>query len=65
MRAKDRATAIIFTSANGSVKIPIAVIGKSGNPRQFRNEAPSCYKITNSKALSNTFYLRSGWTKCL
>ena len=41
IRAKDRVTAIICTSANGSVKIPIAVIGKSGNLRPFRNEAPS------------------------
>lgn len=36
MGAKDRITAYVCTSADGSQKLPMAIIGKSKNPRCFR-----------------------------
>jgi len=36
-RSKDRVTVIIGSNMNGSEKLPLLLIGKSKNPRCFRN----------------------------
>ena len=53
-------TAIICTNASGSVKIPVRIIGKSRNPRAFRNETTPCFYFSNNKTWSNTF-LFTNW----
>lgn len=37
MKAKDRVSVYICTNATGSAKVPRAMIGKSKNPRCFRD----------------------------
>ena len=40
MRAKDRVTAVLCVNADGSHKLPIAIIGKAVRPLCFRPPAP-------------------------
>lgn len=42
MRAKDRVTAVLCVNADGSHKLPIAVIGKAARPLCFRPPAAPC-----------------------
>ena len=35
MSSKDRVSAFVYTNAIGSLKLPMAIIGKSANPRCF------------------------------
>ncbi|GFN87424.1 tigger transposable element-derived protein 6 [Plakobranchus ocellatus] len=50
-QAKDRLTMLVGTNATGTEKLPLLVIGKSANPRCFKNvkSLPVEY-ISNSKA---------------
>jgi len=42
MRAKDRVTAVLCMNADGSHKLPIAIIGKAVRPLCVRPPAPGC-----------------------
>jgi len=42
MRAKDRVTAVLCVNADGSHKLPIAIIGKAVRPLCFCPPAPGC-----------------------
>lgn len=54
MGAKDRITAYVCTNADGSQKLPMAIIGKAAKPRCFRLGAPAVPYFSNSTAWSNT-----------
>eukprot|EP00968_Pinguiococcus_pyrenoidosus_P010942 scaffold876_cov243-Pinguiococcus_pyrenoidosus.AAC.1 len=52
MKAKDRITALICTSADGS-KVKLCVIGKSKNPRCFRKKSPPIKYLSQPRAWSD------------
>lgn len=55
MSCKDRVTALLCASADGSIKIPLTIIGVSENPRAFKKEKPPCFYFNSKKAWSNGF----------
>ena len=58
MSAKDSITAYVCTSADGSQKPPLAIIGKAENPRCFRRGTPAVPYFSNKTAWSNTATFR-------
>ena len=55
---KDRITAYVCTNADGSRKLPMAVIGKAANPRCFRLGTPPVPYFSNKTAWSHTATFR-------
>eukprot|EP00171_Calliarthron_tuberculosum_P005173 IDg5173t1 len=53
MGAKDRVTAYLCANADGSGKVPIAIIGKAKNPRCFRLGRPPVAYFNNRTAWSD------------
>ena len=58
MRSKDRLTVLVCSNADGSLKVPLAIIGNSKNPRCFRMEKPPLYYMFQNKAWSDKRTLR-------
>lgn len=54
MSAEDRVTAYVCTNADGSAKLPMAIIGKSKNPRSFRLGQPEVPYFSQTNAWSDT-----------
>ena len=54
MKAKDRITAYVGTNADGTSKLPMAIIGKPMNPRGFRLEKPPVPYFSQRNACSDS-----------
>lgn len=54
MTAKDRVSAYMCTNATGEAKVPMAIIGKSKNPRCFRNRPPPVKYFSQANAWSDS-----------
>ncbi len=62
MSSKDRITAYVCTNADGSKKVPLAIIGKSKNPRCFRLGLPPVHYFSNKTAWSNSETFKQWFT---
>lgn len=58
MSAKDRVTAYVCTNADGSDKLPMAVIGTAKTPRCFKNMPPPIPYFSQKGAWSDTATFR-------
>ncbi|CAM9570371.1 unnamed protein product [Phaeothamnion confervicola] len=58
MKAKDRISAYICTSACGAHKVPLAVIGSAKNPRCFMRRKPPALYFNQPKAWSDMVIFR-------
>ncbi len=54
MSAKDRTTAYVCSNADGSEKLPLAIIGTAKNPRCFRLGSPPVPYFSNKTAGSTS-----------
>ena len=54
MNAKDRIAAFVGTNADGTCKLPMAIIGKAKNPRCFRLGTHPVPYFTQRKAWSKS-----------
>lgn len=61
MRAKNRLSAYMCTNATGSTKVPLAVIGKSKNPRCFRHKQPPVKYFQQANAWPDGVTLQKWW----
>ena len=61
-RSMDRLTVLVCSNADGSLKVPLSIIGNSKNPRCFCMEKPPLYYMLQEKAwrdkrtLQNCFF---------
>ena len=63
MKAKDRATAFICANADRIQKVLLTLIGKSKNPRAFKNNKLPCYYYNTKKLGQINICSKSGLTK--
>ena len=49
MRSKDRLTVLVCSNSDGSLKVPLAIVGNSKNPRCFRMEKFPCTTCSKTK----------------
>lgn len=59
MRAKDVITVYVYRNADGSIKVPMAIIGKVKNPRSFRLSRPPVPYFSQQNAWSDREAFRS------
>ena len=61
MKAKDRVTLYVTTNATGTDKVPLSLIGKSKNPRCFRNKTLKLKYYNQAKAWSDSKVFKKWW----
>lgn len=65
MKAKDRVTLYVCTNATGTDKVPLSIIGKSKEPRCFRNHPKKLDYYSQAKAWSDTKTFLLWWQRFL
>lgn len=56
-KSKERVTVLVGANMSGSEKLPLLVIGKSANPRAFKNkEVPVAYKANKKAWMSGRIF---------
>lgn len=53
MKAKDRISAYVCTNATGTLRVPLAIIGKAGSPRCFQKGSPAVAYFSQKNAWSD------------
>jgi len=61
MKAKDRVTIFVTTNADGSDMPPLSIIGKSKNPRCFKNRQKKLRYYNQKKAWSDSKVFAQWW----
>lgn len=61
MKTKDRLSAYMCANATGSAKVPLAIIGKSENPRCFRHKQPPVKYFQQANTWSDGATLQKWW----
>ena len=64
MGAKDRVSAFVCTNAIGSLKLPMAIIGRSANSRCFQARQPAVPYVSHRNAWSDTVTFKNGLQRC-
>jgi len=61
MKAKDRVTLYVATNKTGTVIVPLSMIGKSQNPRCFKNHPKKLVYFSQKKACSDGKVFAQWW----
>lgn len=64
MGPQDRVTSFVCTNATGTLKVPMAIIGKSASPACFRKEAPPVSYFSQKNAWSDIVIFQKWFNLC-